>query len=220
MGKSTKKTLNLRGKVLVLDQPQVMGILNVTPDSFFSGSRTTSLAEAVERAGAMLEAGATFLDVGGYSTRPGAADVSPAEEADRVLPVLDALSRAFPDAHLSVDTFRAAVARQAVAAGAVLVNDVSGGTLDTDMFSTVAKLGVPYVLMHMRGTPQTMTQLTTYDNLVPDVIAELQGRLAQLRALGQVDVLVDPGFGFAKTAAQNFRQASWPMPPVGCQAIQ
>lgn len=200
--------LNCRGRLVDLSRPAVMGILNLTPDSFYAGSRllgdnqpTDSL---LERAGQMLAEGATFLDIGGYSTRPGAPDVSPTEEADRVLPAIERILNQFPDALLSVDTFRASVARQAVAAGACLVNDVAGGTLDADMFATVAKLGVPYVLMHLRGTPQTMQSLAHYTNVVTEVIDEMQAQLAQLRALGQVDVLLDPGFGFAKTPAQNF----------------
>ncbi len=184
--------------------PAVMGILNITPDSFFSASRST-VEKSVETAHTMLANGATFLDIGGYSTRPGAAEVSPAEEADRVLPVIEAILADSPDALLSVDTFRASVARQAVEAGACLVNDVSGGLLDPNMFSTVASLpGVPYVLMHMRGTPQTMQTLATYDNIVTEVIDELTAQLAVLRALGVHDVIIDPGFGFAKTPAQNF----------------
>ncbi len=152
----------------------------------------------------MLTEGATFLDVGGYSTRPGAAPVSPAEEADRVLPVIDAILSQFPDALISVDTFRASVARQAVGVGACMVNDVAGGTLDEAMFATVAGLRVPYVLMHLRGTPQTMQSLANYTDVALEVMDELAGQLAKLRALGQKDVLIDPGFGFAKTPAQNF----------------
>ncbi|GAB3324898.1 dihydropteroate synthase [Larkinella ripae] len=205
MPKVTKKTLNLRGKVLDLTTPVVMGILNVNPDSFYAKSRLSSVNQAVDQAGRMLSAGAALLDVGGYSTRPGAADISPEEEVERVLPVIEGILGAFPDAWLSVDTFRATVARQAVNAGAVMVNDVAGGTLDPLMFETVVQLGVPYVLMHMRGTPQTMTQHTAYTNLVPDVLFETQERLRQLRALGQKDVIIDPGFGFAKTPPQNFQ---------------
>lgn len=200
-----KKTLNFGGSLLDLTIPAVMGILNSTPDSFFAASRTHSLHEAVDRAGRMLTEGATFLDVGGYSTRPGADDISPSEEADRVLPLVEALKRVFPEAIISIDTFRADVARQAVEAGAGLVNDVSGGSLDPDMFATVAGLDVPYVLMHLRGTPRTMNQQTTYADLVPDVIFELQRSLARLRSFGQKDVLIDPGFGFAKNTAQNFQ---------------
>lgn len=204
MPKVTKKTLNLRGNVLDLTTPVVMGILNTTPDSFYAGSRMATVDQAVERARVMHSEGAVFLDVGGYSTRPGAADISPGEEADRVLPIIEAITRAIPTVWVSVDTFRASVARQAVEAGAVLVNDVAGGTLDERMFETVAQLRVPYVLMHLRGTPQTMAQHTHYRDLVPDVLREIQQQLAQLRALGQADVLIDPGFGFAKTPRQNF----------------
>ncbi|MCX6216621.1 dihydropteroate synthase [Spirosoma sp.] len=208
MPKVTKKTLNCRGRLLDLAQPAVMGILNITPDSFFTGSRV-SLHETLSRAGQMLTDGATFLDIGGYSTRPGAAEVSPAQEADRVIPVIESILTNFPDALVSIDTFRASVARQAVAAGACMINDVSGGTLDPAMFDTVGELarlgmGVPYVLMHMRGTPQTMQLMTTYQQLVLDVIDELASQLARLRTLGASDIILDPGFGFAKTPAQNF----------------
>ncbi|GAB3504268.1 dihydropteroate synthase [Spirosoma knui] len=203
MAKVTKKTLNCRGRLVSLATPVVMGILNSTPDSFFAGSRI-SLDKTVETAQNMLADGATFLDVGGYSTRPGASPVSPAEEADRVLPIIEAILAALPDTLISIDTYRAAVARQAVEAGATLVNDVAGGTLDDAMFSTVAGLGVPYILMHMRGTPQTMQSLAHYTNVTNEVIDELAGQLAHLRALGHKDVILDPGFGFAKTPAQNF----------------
>lgn len=199
-----RHTLNCRGRLVDLTVPAVMGILNVTPDSFFTGSRV-AIEKAVETAQKMLADGATFLDVGGYSTRPGATDVSPAEEADRVLPVIDAILANFPNALISIDTFRASVARQAVNAGACLINDVSGGTLDLAMFATVASLpGVPYVLMHLRGTPQTMQSLAIYEDVVREVIDELAGQLAALRALGVNDIILDPGFGFAKTPAQNF----------------
>lgn len=216
MLKITQKTLNCRGRLVDLTVPKVMGILNVTPDSFYAGSRL-DVGREVEIAARMLEEGATFLDVGGYSTRPGAADVSPAEEADRVLPVIEGVLDSFPDALISVDTFRADVARLAVEQGAVLINDVAGGTLDPAMFATVAELGVPYVLMHMRGTPQTMQSMATYQNVTLDVIDELASQLAQLRTQSApggassastgnpVDVIIDPGFGFAKTADQNFQ---------------
>ena len=204
MPKITKKTLNCRGRLVDLTTPAVMGILNVTPDSFFAGSRF-STEQAVTTAEKMLAEGATFLDIGGYSTRPGAAPVSPPEEADRVLPVIEAILNRFPDALLSVDTFRASVARQAVEAGAVLVNDVSGGTLDDAMFATVAALSVPYVLMHLRGNPQTMMAQANYQHVTTDVIDDLARRLAQLKALHPHDIILDPGFGFAKTPAHNFQ---------------
>ncbi|MVM34179.1 dihydropteroate synthase [Spirosoma sp. HMF4905] len=208
MPKVTKKTLNCRGRLVDLTQPAVMGILNATPDSFFAGSRVTpnktATTVAVEVAQQMLDDGATFLDIGGYSTRPGAAAVSPTEEADRVLPIIEAILANFPDALISIDTFRASVARQAVKSGASIVNDVAGGTLDPAMFETVAMLGVPYILMHMRGTPQTMQSLATYHNVVTEIIDELAIRLAELRSLGAKDIILDPGFGFAKTPTQNF----------------
>ncbi len=181
-----------------------MGILNLTPDSFYPGSRLNSSEEAVRKAEQMLADGADILDIGGYSTRPGAAEVSAQEEQDRILPAIEAILQRFPEAVISVDTFRASVAEASVAAGAHLINDVGGGLLDEAMFQTVARLQVPYILMHMRGTPQTMDTLTKYDNLVVDVIDELQGQLAKLQQLGVKDVILDPGFGFAKTVAQNF----------------
>ena len=181
-----------------------MGILNVTPDSFFAGSRVASEADLLARAGALLAAGAAVLDVGAHSTRPGAAAVPADAEAARLLPAVGALRRAFPAAFISVDTFRAGVAAAAVAAGADLVNDVGGGTLDADMFATVGRLRVPYVLMHLRGTPQTMAQLTAYDeDLVLTLLRYFRDGLAALRQAGAVDVVLDPGFGFAKTAAQS-----------------
>ena len=206
-----KKTLNCRGRLVDLTTPAVMGILNATPDSFYAGSRVsgqTAVEQAVDTARIMIENGATFIDIGGYSTRPGAAEVSPAEEADRVLSIIEAILTQFPNVLISIDTFRASVARQAVEAGASLINDVSGGTLDATMVETAAELSkiwsVPYVLMHLRGTPQTMQSLAVYDNVVTDVIDELASRLAELRALGAKDIILDPGFGFAKTVSQNF----------------
>ncbi|OIN57608.1 dihydropteroate synthase [Arsenicibacter rosenii] len=208
MPKVTKKTLNCRGRLVNLaDGPtpdtSIMGILNLTPDSFYEHSRMKP-EKVADAAIQMIREGARFIDIGGYSTRPGAADISPAEEADRVLPAIEAILTALPDALISVDTFRASVARQAVEAGAVMVNDVAGGTLDPDMFATVTQLGVPYVLMHMRGTPQTMQSYTAYQDLVPEVIDEIGQQYARLQQLGHKDIILDPGFGFAKTPAQNF----------------
>ncbi len=198
-----KTTLNVRGTLVDLRTPAVMGILNATPDSFYAESRAQAEDELLAKADQMLAEGATFLDVGGYSTRPGAPDVSEAEETERVLAALESLHRQFPEALLSVDTFRASVAEKAVEAGAGLVNDVAGGSLDPAMFATVARLGVPYVLMHLRGTPQTMISLAHYENVTLEVIAELSENMAQLRALGVNDLILDPGFGFAKTPAHN-----------------
>ncbi len=200
----THSLLSPHGRLLDLRRPRVMGILNVTPDSFFAGSRVASEADLLAHAGALLAAGAAVLDVGAYSTRPGAADVPVAEETSRLLPAVRALRREFPAAFLSVDTFRAGVAEAAVAAGADLVNDVGGGTLDPEMFATVGRLRVPYVLMHLRGTPQTMTRLTDYDeDVVLALLRYFRDGLAALRRAGAVDVLLDPGFGFAKTPAQS-----------------
>ena len=196
--------LSPHGRLLDLRRPQVMGILNLTPDSFFAASRVASEKDLLARAEAMLAAGAAVLDLGAYSTRPGADDIAEPEEIRRLLPALRALRKEFPAAFISADTFRAGVAAAAVQAGADLVNDVGGGTLDADMFATVGRLRVPYVLMHLRGTPQTMAQLTHYEgDIVLELLRHFRDRLAQLRAAGVVDVLLDPGFGFAKTAAQS-----------------
>ena len=201
---STKTTLNCRGKLLTLDTPQVMGILNITPDSFYAGSRLGSVEEVLQKAGTMLADGADILDIGGYSSRPGAADIGVQEELDRVVPAIEAVIRNFPEAVISIDTFRAAVAEAAVSAGAAIINDISGGNLDEAMFQTVAKLQVPYVLMHMRGTPQTMTTLAKYEDVVVEVVDELQDQVARLKQAGVKDIILDPGFGFAKTIAHNF----------------
>jgi dihydropteroate synthase len=194
------------GHVLDLSRPRVMGILNLTPDSFFAGSRVAATDELLRRAEQMLTAGAAILDLGGYSSRPGADDIPPDEELRRVVPAFEALRRRFPEAFLSVDTFRAAVAEQAVQAGANMINDIGGGLLDEQMFATVARLRVPYVLMHMRGTPQTMTQLTHYDEeLLLTLTRYFRDRLTALRALWPgADVVLDPGVGFAKTPAQSY----------------
>ena len=197
--------LSPHGRLLDLRRPQVMGILNLTPDSFFAGSRIASEKDLLTRAEAMLAAGAAVLDLGAYSTRPGADDIAETEETRRLLPAIAALRREFPAAFLSADTFRAGVAEAAVQAGADLVNDVGGGTLDATMFATVGRLRVPYVLMHLRGNPQTMSQLTDYeDDIVLELLRHVPDQLAHLRAAGVVDVLLDPGFGFAKTAAQSY----------------
>jgi len=197
-------TINCRGRLVDLAKPRVMGILNITPDSFYDGGRLASTDAMLEKAGQMLNEGADFLDIGGYSTRPGAADISVGEECDRVLPVLEAIHAAFPEAILSIDTFRAEVARHAVDAGAAIVNDVSAGQLDPNMLETVAALQVPYIMMHMRGTPQTMSTLTDYEDIVRDILYYFSERIAAARAFGINDIILDPGFGFAKTIDQNF----------------
>lgn len=199
-----KKTLNIAGKLLDLSTPQVMGILNVTPDSFFSGSRVLQVEDAYKKAEKMLSEGATILDLGGHSTRPGADAVSEEEELKRVLPVVEMIRKRFPEAIISIDTFRSLVARKAVEAGAHIINDIAGGNLDSQMFETVTSLNVPYILMHSRGTPQTMKSLNHYDDLVTDVLRELQAKIYQLHQLGVKDIVADMGFGFAKNADQNY----------------
>jgi len=200
----TNKTLNLRGVLLTLDTPKVMGILNVTPDSFYDGGKFNTEHTIKEQVEKMVTEQATFIDVGGYSTRPGAEEVSEEEEARRVLPVIQWSVKTFPGIAISIDTFRASIARRAVEAGAAMVNDVSGGDRDPEMFSTVASLRVPYVLMHMRGTPATMTKLTDYNDLLKDITDYFVARLHKLHQAGVTDVIIDPGFGFAKNIEQNF----------------
>jgi dihydropteroate synthase len=198
-----KDTIRFGDAIYSLENPWVMGILNVTPDSFFSDSRT-DLDTVLERARVMMDAGAKILDIGGYSTRPGADEVSLDEELKRVIPVIEQLRKAIPEAILSVDTFRSEVARQAVNAGAQMVNDVSGGQLDDEMFAVVAELQVPYVLMHMRGNPKTMQELTKYDDLESDLMMYFAERIRQLRELGASDIILDLGFGFAKDLKGNY----------------
>ncbi|MFD2522787.1 dihydropteroate synthase [Emticicia soli] len=193
------------GQLMALNRPTVMGILNITPDSFFEGSRYEADAQqVVDTAAKMLADGAIFIDIGGYSTRPSAAEISINEEIDRVVPAIEAIMKHYPDAIISIDTFRSSVAKAAVKAGAAIINDIAGGNLDTEMFQTVANLDVPYILMHSRGTPQTMTSLNQYNNLTVDVIGELQSKVFELRQLGVKDIILDPGFGFAKGPTQGF----------------
>ena len=199
-----KLTLNAGGKLIDLSVPKVMGIINLTPDSFYAGSRKQSVDEALAQAGKMLDEGATFLDIGAYSSRPGADDIPIQEEMDRLLPVVGAIAKAFPDAVLSIDTFRSKVAELAIKAGAHIINDISGGTLDTDMFATVARLQVPYILMHMKGTPQNMNQQAHYENVFDEVFDYFTDKYDQLKQLGVHDVIIDPGFGFAKKTEHSY----------------
>lgn len=199
-----KSTLNCSGKIVSLASPVVMGILNVTPDSFFDGGRYTASGAIMARAETMLQEGATFLDIGGYSSRPGAAAIPAEEERSRVIPAVKALRRAFPDSLISVDTFRAAIAEEAVNEGANLINDISGGDLDAAMFETVSRLKVPYILMHMRGNPQTMSGLTQYEDIILELVTYFEQKTAALHARGVTDIILDPGFGFAKTIDQNY----------------
>jgi dihydropteroate synthase len=201
---SINKTLNVRGELVSMETPLVMGILNVTPDSFFDGGRNTSDKNILRSVETMLHDGATFIDVGGYSTRPGASEVLPDEEVRRVVSALRVIVKEFPSARISVDTFRASTAIAAIENGACMINDVSGGELDSDMFVTVARLKVPYILMHMRGNPQTMTSQTSYQNLVKDILDYFHNKVSKLTLAGVKDIIIDPGFGFAKTREQNF----------------
>ncbi len=181
-----------------------MGIINLTPDSFFAGSRKPVVDDAVKQAEKMLKEGATFLDLGAYSSRPGADDISVQEEMDRLLPVVVGVAKNFPDAVLSIDTFRSMVAETAISAGAHVINDISGGQLDEKMFATVAKLKVPYILMHMKGNPKTMTELANYDDVFNEVVDYFTVRIHQLRQLGVNDIIIDPGFGFAKKPEHGY----------------
>lgn len=201
----TPFSMNLHGKLIEFNRPQVMGILNVTPDSFYVSSRKFDYEAIVHRTGEMLEEGVDIIDLGAYSTRPGADVVTEEEEITRIQRGLKAVRSVAPDIPVSVDTFRSKVARIAVEEfGADIINDVSGLSLDENMAKTVAELGVPYILMHMRGTPETMQNLSDYDNVVADVCKELSHQLMILRSHGVRDIILDPGLGFAKTTQQNF----------------
>lgn len=202
-------TINANGQLIDLGTPQVMGILNVTPDSFYSGSRKQTETEIAERVEQILAEGGQMIDIGAYSSRPNADDVSTKEEMERLRRGLCILREKAPDAIVSVDTFRADVAKMCVEEyGVQIVNDISGGELDKEMFSTVARLGVPYVLMHMKGTPQTMQEAPYYDDLMKEVLLYFAEKVQQLRDLGQKDIILDPGFGFAKTLEHNYELLS------------
>lgn len=197
--------IHVNGRLMDLSRPQVMGIINVTPDSFYAGSRTQTEMALARRVEQVVAEGASILDIGGYSSRPGAADVSPEEEMARLRRGLEVIRRVHPEAVVSVDTFRASVARQCVEEyGVALINDISGGEMDAEMFPTVAALGVPYILMHMQGTPQTMQQAPHYDHLLRDIFLYFARKVQQLRDLGAKDIILDPGFGFGKTMEDNY----------------
>ncbi len=198
-------SLNLRGRLVTIDRPWVMGIINVTPDSFYGGSRVADEGMLIERVRQMLAEGADVIDVGACSTRPGSQQVDAQGEMNRLQWALAAIRREFPDTIVSVDTYRAQVARRCVEEwGTDIINDISGGMIDQEMFATVAQLGVPYVLMHTRGTPETMSQLTDYGNVAAEVLEWMARRIDELRQMGVADVIADPGFGFAKTVEQNY----------------
>ncbi|AUP80889.1 dihydropteroate synthase [Flavivirga eckloniae] len=197
-------TINCKGKLIDLTSPKVMGILNITPDSFYDGGQHKSNLDILKHVELMLQEGATFIDVGAYSSRPNADHVSETDELKRILPIVDLILKEFPDTLLSIDTFRSHVAKQCIDAGATLINDISAGKLDHNMLQTIADLRVPYIMMHMKGTPQTMQQQTDYDDMLKEILYYFSERIAAARQLGIVDVIVDPGFGFAKTLEQNY----------------
>ena len=198
------KTINCKGNLIDLSTPKVMGVINLTPDSFYDGGKLTSEKEILLQANKMLKEGATFLDLGAYSSRPGAQFVSEKEEIHRLLPVIKILLNEFPETLLSIDTFRSNVANESIYAGASLINDISAGKLDDHMFKIIAQHQVPYVMMHMRGTPETMMQNTDYTDLTKEVIYYFSERIAKARSFGINDLIVDPGFGFSKTLDQNY----------------
>ena len=197
-------TINCKGNLIDLSTPKVMGVINLTPDSFYDGGKLTSEKEILLQANKMLQEGATFLDLGAYSSRPGAQFVSEKEEIHRLLPVIKILLNEFPETLLSIDTFRSNVANESIYAGASLINDISAGTLDDHMFKIIAQHQVPYVMMHMRGTPETMMQNTDYTDLTKEVIYYFSERIAKARSFGINDLIADPGFGFSKTLDQNY----------------
>jgi dihydropteroate synthase len=198
-------TLNCKGRLVVIEKPLVMGILNITPDSFYSGSRITDADLLVDTAGKMIDDGAAMIDIGAQSTRPESTLLSMREELDRIMPAIGALHQAFPDLLISVDTFYADIAKETVHAGASLVNDISAGSMDESMFSVVGKLNVPYICMHMKGTPQTMKSLAQYEDITVEVLDYFIQKIYSCSQAGIKDIIIDPGFGFAKTIAHNFQ---------------
>ena len=199
------KTINIKGELLNLSDPIVMGILNITPDSFYAGSRKETEKQVIERVAQILSQGGTIIDIGAQSTRPDSTLLSAQEEIGRLKFALSIINREFPGVILSVDTFYSDVARFAVEEyGAAIINDISGGEIDKSMFAMAAKLNVPYILMHMRGTPQTMKELTDYDNLIQNIFYYFSKKVAELHLLGVNDIIIDPGFGFSKTMDQNY----------------
>lgn len=197
-------TLNCNGRLLVVDKPLVMGIINATPDSFYAGSRENSVDAILKKAEKMLKDGAAILDIGGQSTRPGSIVVGSEEELKRLIEPIAAIHKNFPEAFISVDTYYSLVARKAVEAGASIINDISAGSMDENMIATVAASRVPYVLMHMQGTPQTMQQSPQYKNVTREVLDFFIAKTELLKKAGIMDIIIDPGFGFGKTIAHNF----------------
>ena len=198
-------TLNCKGKLLVMDKPLVMGIINATPDSFFEGHLNKGIESIVELASRMIFDGADILDIGGQSTRPGSKRIDAEEEMARVIPLIEAIKALHKDAIISIDTYHSKVAMAAISAGASIVNDISGGNMDADMLQTVAELKVPYICMHMQGTPETMQQEAQYENVITTVLDFFIAKIAECKKAGIVDIIIDPGFGFGKTIQHNFK---------------
>lgn len=197
-------TINCKGQLIDLASPKVMGILNVTPNSFYDGGKFADEKALLNQVEKMLNEGATFIDIGGYSSKPNAEFVSEEEELQRVIPIVSTIIQKFPETLISIDTFRSKVAKESIENGAAIINDISAGNLDENMMKTVAELQVPYIMMHMKGTPQTMQSLTQYENIVKEMIFYFSEKVAQARSFGINDLILDPGFGFAKTLEQNF----------------
>lgn len=197
-------TINCHGNLIDLAKPKILGILNLTPDSFYDGGSLKSETDIITKVEKMLEDGADFIDLGGYSSRPYAKDISVKEEINRVAPIVKLLKSEFPKINISIDTFRSEVANVCLGKGASLINDISAGSLDSKMFETVAKYHVPYIMMHMKGSPQNMQSLTKYKNITQEVIFYFTEKIAEIRSLGVTDIIIDAGFGFAKNIEQNF----------------
>ena len=197
-------TINCKGQLIDLSQPKVMGILNVTPNSFFDGGKYNDANEILSQVKKMLNEGATFIDIGAYSSKPNAEFVTVEEEISRIVPVVELILYHYPEALLSRDTFRSEVAQACIESGAAIINDIAAGNLDDKMFEVVAKYNVPYIVMHMRGTPQTMQTLTSYDDIVKEMLFYFSEKIAKARGFGINDLVIDPGFGFAKTLDQNY----------------
>jgi len=197
-------TINCKGQLIDLTTPKVMGILNVTPNSFYDGGMYKSSSEMLTKVGKMLNEGATFIDVGAYSSKPSAEYVSEEEELQRIVPIINLILEYYPETLLSVDTFRSEVAKVCIENGAAIINDISAGNLDDAMLETIAKYDVPYIMMHMRGTPETMQKMTSYEDIVKEILFYFSEKVARARSFGINDLIIDPGFGFAKTLDQNY----------------
>lgn len=197
-------TINCNGKLISLDQPKVMGILNVTPDSFFDGGKYKDESSILSQVEKMINEGATFIDIGAYSTRPGGLEIDNTTELNRITPIVKLILKEFPNTILSIDTFRSSVAKECIQLGAAIINDISAGLQDKQMLNTVAKMNVPYIMMHMKGTPQNMQQKTDYDDMLKEILLFFSERLSLAKSLGIKDIIIDPGFGFAKNVDQNY----------------